>query len=1389
LDQVRHYPNPPPMVQKALEPIALLLGLSDDEVRQWKNLKAMLSKSTFKDSIVHFNIDKLSPKLAKKIKNKYISDHCFNYKNVAKASTACAPLVDWVKSMIQYAGVKNSIAPLTNEMKKLIKNSEGLAKQLDQLKQIQQNLKENIERLSKEYSQLVREANNVKREMTVVKQKVTRAISLLNNLAAEDKRWGKDVMVFEKEISTLMGDCLLTAAFLAYIGYFNQSYREMLFEKWSTRLKQFKIPFKQDLSIIDYVSHPTERLEWKEHGLPPDDLCVENAIMLRKFNRYPLIIDPSGQATDFLLLQYKERKIERTSFLDETFLKKLETSLRFGNALLVEDVESIDPTVNSVLNKEIFRQGGRVMITLGVKEVDFSPSFVIFMSTRDPSAHFTPDLCSRVTFVNFTVTHSSLSSQCLSKVLQSERPDIDKKRTDLMRLQGEFRVRLRKLEDGLLASLTSAQGNLLDNNKVIGELERLKQDAAEVHEKMRESDDVMKEIEIVSNEYKPFATVCSSIYFTLELLGHKHYLYQFSLSFFLKNVKDVLTQPSGALKKLKNPQERFKQLCKDFFNLSFSTVARGLMQKDQLAYAFRLAQIALNELGSLVFSGVRLDNTELEFLLKGTTKNHKEPGQYVKSFNLTDQQNLELSCLLSLPSFQKLDSHFSENTAEWNIWLTKMEGEQKSDKDEDEDEEKKEHMMDVTPTGWETTSIPSMKLYSQMLVVKCLRPDLFPSACRTFVSSIFKESFFDNTSTELKDFVRKDETKTIEPYLFVAMPGYDASTRVTEYADECKAKIESFAMGSPEGYGNAERAIDKASKTGGWVLLKNVHLSPSWLSDLEKSLHRKTGHSKFKLFMTMELHPKVPANLFRMSTVVIFEPPVGLKAALLRTFSNMPRSRVNKKPVERSRLFFMLAWLHSIILERLRYQPVGWTQSFEFGEIDLKCGMNALDEWIDKVSQGKSNVRVEKIPWDALQALFEKVLYGGRINNNFDQFRLEAFVQSLWKPESFDVEFPLSQTWDHQNKCLKTSLEIPDGRKYRDFKNWIDNLPAFNSPELLGLPSNADIMLSTQAGEQVLDTMLSIQDQDSGENEADISAGDDAQIRAQKKKKHRVSLSLGDGIQDAKPEWMVNLSNSVENWKKKVPIVTTLGPLPKGEQAKKLILDPLYRCMQREYRIFKDLLENVVSDLSVTANGLSGECEIDNRIRALFNVFRIEGLPKHWSIYGGPRVLNRKTSLWLPDFKKRVQLLEMLEKTPPNKYGTKEIWLGGFISPEAFVAASRQAVANYKSWSLDDIVLRVTVNDSSTGTNYYCFVGLRLFGAGWDDKLCMNDCTSFKMPPMRFTWILKEEAEKDKKLYVEVPVYLDDTRTKFLFSVKLERPEGIPLPIWSQRGVALCVWS
>jgi len=67
--------------------------------------------------------------------------------------------------------------------------------------------------------------------------------------------------------------------------------------------------------------------------------------------------------------------------------------------------------------------------------------------------------------------------------------------------------------------------------------------------------------------------------------------------------------------------------------------------------------------------------------------------------------------------------------------------------------------------------------------------------------------------------------------------------------------------------------IRKASKTGNWVLLKNVHLAPMWLVELEKDIYKMTLNENFRLFLTMENNPKVPSTLLRASNVLVFEPP------------------------------------------------------------------------------------------------------------------------------------------------------------------------------------------------------------------------------------------------------------------------------------------------------------------------------------------------------------------------------------------------------------------------------------------------------------------------------------------------------------------------------------
>lgn len=56
--------------------------------------------------------------------------------------------------------------------------------------------------------------------------------------------------------------------------------------------------FRTDIARTEYLSNADERLRWQASSLPADDLCTENAIMLKRFNRYALVC-PRGAARRF----------------------------------------------------------------------------------------------------------------------------------------------------------------------------------------------------------------------------------------------------------------------------------------------------------------------------------------------------------------------------------------------------------------------------------------------------------------------------------------------------------------------------------------------------------------------------------------------------------------------------------------------------------------------------------------------------------------------------------------------------------------------------------------------------------------------------------------------------------------------------------------------------------------------------------------------------------------------------------------------------------------------------------------------------------------------------------------------------------------------------------
>jgi len=1473
LNEIRAYRNPPAVVSMTLLGVSCLLDKKNVRYkkgfkRDWKVLMKMLAQPTFIKDVLNLKSDNISKAAAKFLTENLLTEVDFNPQKVNRVSKACGPLCDWVISQVSYSKLLKEVEPMNNLIRSLKEKASVKQKMLED-KQIEiQKLEEREAKLKEEYTSLITKKTQIVEEIETVRKSVFRAKKLIRNLSSERDRWDNSSMDFGEQMSTLVGDCILAACFLTFIGYYNQTYRELVLENVRKVLTINNIPFQDGLSLVQYLASPSKQQIWKASGLPEDDLCLENAIILERFNRYPLVVDPSGQATRFLLQYYKNKKIVPTSFLDNSFLKNLQSALKFGNILLIEEVENMDPILNPVLNKEFEKFAAGQVIRLGDQTLDFNPDFKMFLVTRDPSMNFPPDLCSRVTFVNFCVTSSSLEAQCKNKILKVEAPEMEQKRMEQLLLQGEYKVQLRKFEDELLDSLTKASGgNILENVEILNTLERVKKNAREMQKKADETEEVLLKIQETSDQYTPFSRACSMIYFSLETMPQLHFLYQFSLEYFLDIVNYILrTNDHPELIGLVEGDKmgRLIGLIKALHRVVFIRSKRSLLAKDSILLATRLAQIFRECIPTVG----NLNENHMSFLMKGKQQDsqesrdstfsmehdtdHKNSDDICKYLELTTTTREFFQNLLRVSGFETLESHIENHLEEWRNYVLGPPNAEIPSWREQVDDEK----------GAEKSA---QDILIDMCIKRVLRPDQIMTSAPILFEKVFGYTYSTllNTNSDLND-IAENEINCNTPILLCSTPGNDPSAMVEQLAlrkfGGRKGEFHGMAMGSPEAFSEASNAINLAAKKGSWVLLKNVHLAPGWLNEMEKMTHRLKKKANFRLFLTAEIHPKIPVTLLQRSCILIFEPPLGIKASLTRTLNGIPALRFDQKPEERSRLYLLLGWLHAVTLERLRYEPIGWSKQFEFSETDLQCGLDAIDEWIDRVGRGKRNIDPSSIPWEAIHTMMNQYVYGGRIDNAFDSGRLDSFVQSLFSKESFSPNFSPSTTcskletkeedfiigrlgyvtpvvkgvelrpvqcrithktadkvkvvylkkfffhdgqrfrlnnednWVNKSEFapepsgfyLQKSVIMPEKTKWKDIQEWIQNLDEklISSPEILGLPPRAELVMRAKRAENLLMQIVMMQS---------VSTNDSL---------YELNLILDTFLQDDEntdreiagiPNWMRLTAMAMQRAREEDILERLKNPQQNGNSIK----NPLYRFLSREFATGSRTLNLVQKHISNLQDVAKGELKCSNLLRSLFVSLEKSMVPKYWKSYP---VKTIPVSLWLKDFRVRLeQLNKIVEIDYINNPSDMQLWLGGMFSPEGFLAATRQYVSSKKQWPLEKLQLQVEIGREDTEDNAFVYTGLSLYGADWkleDDTsvLILTDKTVVALPPTKFTWRLDEDiaadvAKQTKLAQVKIPVYLNSTFKQLLTSVNLYVLSAIPKEIWTQRSVAIGTWS
>lgn len=152
------------------------------------------------------------------------------------------------------------------------------------------------------------------------------------------------------------------------------------------------------------------------------------------------------------------------------------------------------------------------------------------------------------------VTEDGLADQLLTLVVGRERPDLARKKVNLINEQNENKIKLKELEKDLLFKLANAKGDILDDIDLIVNLENSKKISTEVSIKMEEGKKTEKIINEKSEQYRRAAQRGALFYFLLTDICRVHSFYKYSLESYIVVINRAIDRITEK-KEEKKPKE------------------------------------------------------------------------------------------------------------------------------------------------------------------------------------------------------------------------------------------------------------------------------------------------------------------------------------------------------------------------------------------------------------------------------------------------------------------------------------------------------------------------------------------------------------------------------------------------------------------------------------------------------------------------------------------------------------------------------------------------------------------------------------------------------------------------------------------------------------------
>ncbi|GMH33280.1 hypothetical protein BSKO_01114 [Bryopsis sp. KO-2023] len=1046
ITEVKGMKSPPSGVKIVLEAVCILKNIKPIRVKDansgkmvddfWEASKKMLMESDFLQSLRDFDKDNIPLKIVEKIRP-YVNNPEFEPSKILQASKAAYGLCCWVRAMEAYDRVAKLVGP---KKQKLGEAEQELEVVMSALRTKQAELQEVLDKLAALDADLQEKKAKKARleaEVELCTVKLERAQKVISGLGGEKSRWTAAAESLGIQFTRLTGNVLLAAGQIAYLGAFTGAYRQDCLQSWVSSCQEKGIPCSEKFKLEAVLGDPVKIRDWNIGGLPKDDFSTENGVIVDQGRRWPLCIDPQGLANKWFRNLGKSANLMAIKLTDPNYLRTLENGIQFGKPILLENInETLDAALEPLLQKQLFKQGGSMCIKLGDSVIEYSENFKFYITTKLRNPHYAPELCTKVSLINFMTTPEGLEDQLLGIVVAKERPDLEEEKNKLIIQGAENKRKLKEIEDQILKVLSASEGNILDDEEAVSILQSSKALSDEISEKQKIADETETKIDEARAGYKPVAQHSSILYFCVTDMANIDPMYQYSLSWFVALFIRAIAESQQS-----DDLEIRLQLLNDFFTyLLFQNICRSLFEKDKLLFAFVLAS-------KLQIDSGKMSPEELRFLLTGGVAMGEAPAPNPGEW-ISDKMWGEVcrASALSNEAWCGFYQHIADNTSAWR-------------KIYDAQDPSKEQL----PDPWQT----KLDGFQRLIALRTLRPDKLVAAITAFVASSMGRRFVDPVPFAIEP--SYNDSKKDTPLIFILSAGSDPMASLLKFADDRGSRVESVSLGQGQGP-VAQKWIDEGMKEGFWVVLQNCHLAKSFLPTLEllceTQLKEASVHNNFRLWLTSYPSTIFPISILESGVKMTNEAPKGLRAGLLRTYMMDPISNNEffdgcRKDGEFRKLLMGLALFHSIIQERKKFGPIGWNIPYEFNENDLRISVRQLQMFLDEYAD---------IPYDTLSYTCGECNYGGKVTDGHDRHTLMTILTTYYTPEIHDKDYKFSPSGTYF---------VPEYTNYKGYLDYINSLPLITSPEVFGLHDNANITKDLKETNLFLESFMMTQSRDS----------------------------------------------------------------------------------------------------------------------------------------------------------------------------------------------------------------------------------------------------------------------------------------------------------------------